>query len=187
MRIISKKTKYCLRALYSLAASYGKGPTLISDLAEQEHIPKKFLEQILLALKLHDVVDSKTGRGGGYQLARSPEKITIGSVIRIMEGPLAPLACASETAYHPCEECIDVSTCGTRLLMRRVRDATAEILDHATLADVSALVERTKTRPDQAGRDYEESIIAGLAASGPSTAPESRATGYGTQSGGRDE
>ena len=141
MRIISKKTKYCLRALYSLAASYGKGPTLIADLAEKEHIPKKFLEQILLSLKLHDVVDSKTGRGGGYQLAHPPEKITIGAIVRIMEGPLAPLACASETAYHPCEECGDVRTCGTRLLMHRVRDATAAILDHATLADIGALVE----------------------------------------------
>ena len=140
MRIISKKTKYCLRALYSLAANYGNGPTLISKLAEDEHIPKKFLEQILLTMKVNGIVDSRPGRGGGYQLTKPPDKVTVGDVVRMIEGPLAPLPCASETAYHPCEECIDVAACGTRLVMRQVRDATAKILDRMTLNDVNALV-----------------------------------------------
>ena len=139
MRIISKKTKYCLRALYHLSRDYGHGPTLVSTIAEQEAIPRKFLEQILLSLKTTGIVDSKPGRGGGYQLSRPPEKITVGSVIRSIEGPLAPLPCASETAYRPCEECVDARTCGTRLIMRQVRDATAHVLDGTTLQDVCNL------------------------------------------------
>src|SRR5215467_680398 len=139
MRIISKKTKYCLRALYHLSRDYGHGPTLASTLAEDEGIPKKFLEQILLSLKMKGILDSKPGRGGGYHLTRPPNEITLGSVIRTIEGPLAPLPCASETAYRPCEECPDVNVCGTRLIMRKVRDATAKILDETTLADVCHL------------------------------------------------
>jgi Rrf2 family protein len=139
VRIISKKTKYCLRALYHLSRDYGHGPTLVSTIAREEAIPKKFLEQILLSLKMNGIVDSKPGRGGGYQLSRPPEDITVGSVIRTIEGPLAPLPCASETAYRPCEECVDASICGTRLIMRRVRDATANILDSTSLQDVCNL------------------------------------------------
>ena len=142
MRIISKKTKYCLTALYSLAGSYGSGPVLVSTLAQQGGMPKKFLEQILLVMKVGGIVHSKAGRGGGYQLSKPPEQITIGSIIRMIEGPLAPLPCASETAYHPCEECIDPENCGTRLVMRRVRDATAQILDQITLADVCQMIQK---------------------------------------------
>lgn len=136
MRIISKKTKYCLRALYNLARNYGHGPSLVQTVADEEHIPKKFLELILLSAKAGGLVDSKPGRGGGYHLTKHPSDITVGQVIRLMEGPLAPLPCASETAYRRCEECVDERTCGTRLVMRRVRDATAEILDRTSLADV---------------------------------------------------
>jgi Rrf2 family protein len=144
MRIISKKTKYCLTALYSLARNYGKGPMLVSALADEGGMPKKFLEQILLVMKVGGVVHSKAGRGGGYQLSKPPDQITIGTVIRLIEGPLAPLPCASETAYHPCEECIDPENCGTRLVMRKVRDATARILDQTTLADVCQMTQSKK-------------------------------------------
>lgn len=144
MRIITHKTKYCLTALYSLARSYGYGPVQISTLAQQEGMPKKFLEQILLLLKNGGVVHSKSGRGGGYQLTKPPDQITIGSIIRMIEGPLAPLPCASETAYRLCEECIDPETCGTRQLMKQVRDATAQILDHTTLADVCQMIQSKK-------------------------------------------
>ncbi len=136
MRIISKKTKYCLRALYNLARNYGQGPSLVQTVADEEHIPKKFLELILLTAKAGGLVDSKPGRGGGYHLTKDPAQITVGQVIRLMEGPLAPLPCASETAYRRCDECVDERTCGTRLVMRKVRNATAEILDGTTLADV---------------------------------------------------
>ncbi len=144
MRLISKKTKYGLRALYALTRNFGNGYTLVSRLAEDEAIPKKFLDIILLVMKNSGLVESKPGRGGGYYLAKPPDQITVGAVVRLMEGPLAPLPCASETAYRPCEECVDVSTCETRLVMREVRDATAAILDRRTLADVCLRTEKLR-------------------------------------------
>jgi Rrf2 family protein len=145
MRVLSKKTKYALRALYRLGRNYGVGPMLIADLAEEESIPRKFLEQILLQLKLRGVIGSRPGRGGGCFLTRPPGEITIGTVVRAIEGPLAPLACASETAYRACEECPDANLCGTRLVMRQVRDATAGVLDNTTIADVCREIEKKRS------------------------------------------
>jgi Rrf2 family protein len=145
MRQLSKRTQYSLRALYALTRKYGDGPVLITSLAQEEVIPKKFLEQILLTLKGAGFVASKKGKGGGYVLAQPPEKITIGSVIRAVEGPLAPLPCASETRFRKCEECVDIETCGTRIVMRRVRDAMAAILDETTLTMVCRQVDQAKT------------------------------------------
>ena len=136
MRTISKRTQYGLKAILNLASRYGEGPVLIATIADEESIPIKFLELILLDLKSRGVLNSKKGKGGGYELSRPPSTITIGSLIRMMEGPLAPLPCASETAFKPCEECPDVETCGIRIVMRQVRDATADILDKTTLASV---------------------------------------------------
>jgi Rrf2 family protein len=136
MRTLSKKTQYTLRALYSLARTHGQGPTLIAKVAKEESIPQDFLENILLFLKREGLVESKKGKGGGYSLVPPPDRVTIGSVIRLIEGPLAPLPCASETAYRKCDECLDDRFCGTRMVMREVRDATAAILDKTTLADV---------------------------------------------------
>lgn len=134
MRTISKRTQYGLKAVLSLASRYGQGPVLIATLAEEENIPTKFLESILLDLKSHGVLNSKKGKHGGYELSRPPSTITLGSLIRMMEGPLAPLPCASETAFRPCEECRDVEGCGIRIAMRQVRDAMADVLDKTTLA-----------------------------------------------------
>src|ERR1700722_11337393 len=144
MRQLSKRTQYSLRALYALARKYGGGPVLITTLADEEAIPKKFLEQILLSLKNLGLVSSKKGKGGGYQLAQAPDQITLASVIRMMEGPLAPLPCASETRFRKCDECVDVETCGTRMVMREVRDAIADILDHTTLAMVCRKVDEAR-------------------------------------------
>jgi Rrf2 family protein len=144
MRQLSKRTQYGLRAMYSLARNYGRGPVLISTLAEEEAIPRKFLEQILLALKSSGLVESKKGKGGGYNLVRSPDKITVADVIRLMEGPLAPLPCASETRFRKCDECIDIETCGTRIVMREVRDAISGILDATTLAMVVERVDQAR-------------------------------------------
>jgi Rrf2 family protein len=141
MRQLSKRTVYCLRALYALARREGEGPVLITELAEDEAIPKRFLEQILLALKSGGIVVSKKGKGGGYSLAQPPDAISLASVIRVMEGPLAPLPCASETRFRPCEECVDFETCGTRIIMREVRDSIAEILEQTTLASVCRKVD----------------------------------------------
>ena len=136
MRQLSKRTQYSLRALYALAENYGGGPTLITELAGREAIPKKFLEQILLSLKSIGLVESKKGKGGGYRLAKPPDQVTLASIIRQIEGPLAPLPCASETQFRKCDECVDAEFCGTRIVMREVRDATAAILERTTLATV---------------------------------------------------
>lgn len=135
MRQLSKKTQYSLRALYALTRRYGQGPTLIQDLSEEESIPKKFLEQILLTLKGFGLVHSKKGKGGGYALAQPPRSVMLGPIVRMMEGPLAPLPCASETRYRKCDECPDAETCATRIVMREVRDAIAHVLDNTSLEE----------------------------------------------------
>lgn len=141
MKTLSKKCKYALQALYALSAEYGKPPVLISTLSRTQRIPHKFLEVILWELKQRGIVESKKGKRGGVWLAQPPETVTIGGIIRFIDGPLAPLPCASETAYRQCDECADVAKCGTRIVMREVRDAMAAILDNKTLADVCTTVE----------------------------------------------
>ena len=136
MQMLSKKSKYALRALLALARKRDREPVLIADLAEQEGIPKKFLELILLELKNNGMLRSKKGKGGGYFLGREPKAISLGEVIRALDGPLAPLPCVSHTAYRKCEECEDETTCGIRAVMNDVRDATATILDRESVADV---------------------------------------------------
>lgn len=136
MRTISKRTQYGLKAMLSLAQRYQAGPVLISTLAQEESIPIKFLEVILLDLKIHGLLESKVGRKGGYRLSREPAAITMGTIVRVLEGPLAPLPCASETAYKPCVDCSNIEGCGTRIIMRQVRDAISGVLDSTTLADV---------------------------------------------------
>jgi Rrf2 family protein len=141
--------------LYALARRYGQGLTLIARLASEESIPQDFLENILLALKRQGFVETKMGKGGGVRLAAPPETIMVGPVIRAMEGPLAPLPCASETAYRKCNECIDDRFCGTRIVMRKVRDAIAAILDKTSLAEVCAAVEEARERAQaESGEAY---------------------------------
>src|SRR4029077_1498472 len=106
MTTLSRKARYALRALYALVASEGRGPVLIADLAEREQIPRKFLEAILLELRNAGLLRSRKGKGGGYTLARGPDAITMGQVIRVIDGPLAPVPCVSEKAFGVCEECI---------------------------------------------------------------------------------
>src|SRR5438067_10396437 len=118
-------------------------------MAREEAIPKKFLEQILLSLKGSALVVSKKGKGGGYALARSPHEISLGEVIRLIEGPLAPLPCASETRFRKCDECPDIETFGTRIVMREVRDAIAGILDRTTLAMVCGKVDLARKKQDK--------------------------------------
>ena len=146
--MLSKKSKYGLKALLVLADEAGRGPIQTSELADREGLPKKFLEAILLELKRHGLLQSKKGRGGGYVLGRKPADITVGQVIRVLEGPLALIPCVSQTAYMKCEECVDERTCGIRLAMKEVRDATARILDHMTLSDLNARV-ALERRTDQ--------------------------------------
>lgn len=142
--MISKKTKYGLKALIYLAQHYEEGPILIADLAREERIPKKFLEAILLALKNSGILQSQKGKGGGYFLGRPPKTITFGQAIRVMEGPLAPVPCVSETSYAKCTECENEETCGIRMVMKDTRDAIAKVLDGTTLADVLEKIEKAE-------------------------------------------
>jgi Rrf2 family protein len=103
--MLSHKAKYGLKAAFYLARHYELGPVLISDLATAEYIPKKFLEHILLELKKHGILYSRMGKGGGYSLAKSPDKIYLGQIIRVLDGPLAPVQCVSKSAYVRCVEC----------------------------------------------------------------------------------
>ncbi len=145
--MISQKTRYALKALTLLAQDEKtrKTPVLISDLAKRGNMPQKFLEAILLELKNHGVLQSKKGKGGGYFLAKPASEISFGAVIRILEGPLALLPCASQTAFKPCAECKDPETCGTRVLFKEVRDSTAAILDNTSLAKVVGVEKKIKS------------------------------------------
>lgn len=142
--MISSKTKYALTALLYLGSQYSKGPVLISQIAKDEKIPKKFLELILLELKNRGFLISKKGKGGGYALARDPDHIIMGQVVRIFEGPLAPVPCVSQTAYQRCRDCKSEKYCGIRLMMREVRDAVSNILDKTSLGDVLGKVDILK-------------------------------------------
>src|SRR4030095_13416799 len=135
--MLSMKAKYGLRALAALAKEHGNGPILISDIASTESIPHKFLELILLDLKRKGILQSKRGKGGGYALSRPPSRISVGEVIRVLDGTLALLPCVSQTAYQRCDECIDEMTCGIRHVMKEVRDRTSEILDGTSLEDLT--------------------------------------------------
>ena len=108
---------------------------MISAIAQSERIPQKFLEQILLDLKNNGILQSKKGKGGGYFLGRPAQEIMLGKVIRIFDGPLAPVSCVSQTAYRKCEECRDDTCCGIRMVMKDVREAISNILDKTSLAD----------------------------------------------------
>src|ERR1700726_4989559 len=116
--MLSKKSKYALKAMLVLAKEYGQGPVLISDMAQREGVPRKFLELILLELKNQGFLQSKKGKGGGYALARPPQQIRVGEVLRAVDGPIALLPCVSRTAYARCDECRDERSCGIRLIMK---------------------------------------------------------------------
>jgi Rrf2 family protein len=134
--LLSHKSKYALKASIALAREFGQGPVLISAIAQNERIPRKFLELILLELRNKGILQSRKGKGGGYFLAREPSRVTLGEILRVVEGPLAPIACVSKTAYLACRDCRDEEACGLRMVMKDVRDSTAKILDSTTLADV---------------------------------------------------
>lgn len=115
----------------------------IREIAEREQIPAKFLEQILLALKNAGLLHSKMGVGGGYHLAKPAAEINLGQIVRVLDGPLAPVKCVSQMAYEPCG-CPDEATCGLRLAMGDVRDAISGLLDGTSLADITQRIDKTK-------------------------------------------
>jgi len=145
---LSKRGEYGLRALIDLAYSLddqqeGNGVVQIKEIAERQKIPAKYLEQILLTLKNAGLLQSKSGIGGGYYLARPADEIDLGQIVRILDGPIAPIRCVSQMAYEPCG-CPDERTCGLRLVMLDVRNAIANILDHTTLANVLERIDQER-------------------------------------------
>lgn len=145
--MLSKKAKYAIKALLALADHDREEPVRIADLARDEQIPAKFLELILLDLRNQGILQSRKGKGGGYLLARDPADIPIGQIVRMFDGPLAPVPCASQTGYVRCADCRNEAVCGVRLAMREVRDATAKILDGTTIASLRRQVERASLIP----------------------------------------
>jgi Rrf2 family protein len=136
--MLTQKAKYGLKALLMLAQQGSNEYTLVADIAERQHAPRKYLELILLELRKHGILHSQRGKNGGFRLARPAGDITFGQIIRVLDGPLAPFPCASLTAYRKCEDCTDEQVCAVRKQMRRVRDAVAGVLDTTTLTDALA-------------------------------------------------
>jgi Rrf2 family protein len=142
--VISQKAKYALRALVALAKA--DDSLMISEIAARKNIPRKFLEQILLELKRHGIVQSRRGKLGGYALLMPANRITFGQVLRIVDGPIAPLPCLSRIAYRRCADCQTEDACEIRRVFARVAESAREVLDRTSIAD--ALIEDGKVRPD---------------------------------------
>ena len=133
--MITQKAKYALRALTLLARAEPGEPIQIPDIADKQKIPKKFLEQILLDLKHRGFVMSKRGKEGGYLLLKPADEITFGEILRMIDGPIAPLPCLSQTAYRKCDDCLSEADCEIRHVFARVAEATREVLFSSTIAD----------------------------------------------------
>ena len=142
--ILTRKSTYGLKALITLARRSEQGVILISELAREAKIPKKFLEAILLALKNGGVLRSKIGKGGGYTLAIPAQNLSIGRIIRILEGDYAPINCLSSTNNSRCDECSSELSCGIRLVMADVQQAMSSVFETVMLADVIERSEATK-------------------------------------------
>lgn len=143
---LSKRGEYGLRAMIDLATwekETGRGIAQIREISEREKIPPKFLEQILLTLKNAGLLHSKMGIGGGYYLAKAAGEISLGQIIRVLDGPVAPIRCVSQMAYESCG-CPDEEACGLRLVMFDVRNAMTNILDNTSLADVADRIEKVR-------------------------------------------
>ena len=134
--MLSKKTKYAFHALTFLGKQVDKTPVVISEIAIRTKLPKKFLETILLDLKKAGILGSKMGKGGGYYLIKSTEEVCLAEIIRMFNGPIALLPCASLNYYEPCEECQDEVRCGLNKMLINVREETLKILANKTLFDI---------------------------------------------------
>lgn len=133
--MLSQRTRYAARALQHLADRYGEGPIQLAEIARVQNIPGKFLTVILSEMKRAGLVDTLRGKEGGYWLARPPEQVTYGDIVRLTRGSLALVPCASRMNHRACENCVDEEVCRLRDVMLRVRDETANILDRISLAE----------------------------------------------------
>jgi Rrf2 family protein len=137
--MLTNKGKYGLKAMVHLAALDAGGRAQVQDIADANAIPKKFLDQILSELRKAGLVFAKKGKGGGYALTRPASQITVGQIVRVLDGPLAPISCASVTAYRACDDCGDERACAVRLVMVKARNAISEVLDNVSLAEMRGL------------------------------------------------
>jgi len=135
---LTRKCQYALRALYVLAREYGKGPVLIQYISTQANAPAEFLQTILLELKNAGLLESRRGPQGGYRLLTPPDRITVGSIVRIIDGPFVTLPCVGKKEAHACADCRDPEACPLRLLMGEVHDAVTAIMDHTTILPAAA-------------------------------------------------
>ena len=136
--MLSSKAKYAVRAVALLAERGRSGNwTQMAEVAEPEQIPRKFLEAILVELRGHDIVESRRGAQGGHRLTRNPADISVADIIRIVDGPLALTPCASRTRFRQCTDCVDIRQCRLQSLMRKARDAVAEVLENCSIADLA--------------------------------------------------
>ncbi len=150
--MISQKARYSFKALIALARRPDE-TVQIRDIAEQENIPRSFLEQILLDLKRHRLVGSRRGKEGGYFLAQPPAEITLGQILRLSDGPIAPLSCLSRQSYRRCEDCSDESACALRIAFMESFEAQVAVLEATSLAQALAhadAMEKPKAPEDQA-------------------------------------
>ena len=134
--MLTARGKYGLKAMVHLAQLKPDTTAQATEIAAAHAIPKKFLDAILGDLRKAGLIVAKKGPGGGYALAKKPREINVGTIIRSLDGPLAPIACASRTAYEPCSDCKDVKRCTVRITMTTVRDAMSDVLDKLTVADM---------------------------------------------------
>ena len=140
--MLSQRTRYTIRALLHLADRYGQGPVQLSEIAEAQKIPPKFLTVMLSQMSREGMIVSRRGRDGGYWLARPPQDVSYGEIVRLTRGSLGLVPCASRLAYEPCENCVTEEQCRLHRVMLMVRDETARILDGLSLADPIPLDDR---------------------------------------------
>lgn len=142
--MITKKSKYAIKALVYLSKKPKAHPVLIEEVSKEEHIPKKFLEAILLDLRKAGYLGSKKGKGGGYYLIKSPEEISMADVMRLFDGAIALVPCVAHKYYEPCEECIDEITCPIREVFRVIREQTVATLKDNTFAELISKEKKLK-------------------------------------------
>ena len=147
--MLSKKTKYAINALVYLAKQPAKQPILISEIAEKERIPKKFLETILLDMKNAGILNSKKGKGGGYYLIKHPADVNLAEIIRYFDGAIGLLPCVTHKYYEKCDECKDETTCGIRHAFLAIRNETVEMLKKDTLEKLIKNEEKLKKNADK--------------------------------------
>lgn len=145
--MLSQRSRYALKALVHLSQGHGKNPRQVSGIAEAENIPRKFLEAIFSDLRRAGIIVSVRGKHGGYELARPPEKITFGEILRVTDGPLALVPCVSKMFYRRCDDCDDEATCAIRHIMANVREEVTAILDNMSLAEARGIANQLLAEP----------------------------------------